>query len=226
MDGKLWGLAPDRSKSYFLRKFVRAGECGALRGESGGSQDPLLLLPDTKLGRSGWDRREVPNDTHGLYNDTFGFPLVVGFEGALSNFIFERLCFPRPSFITLALSLVPSRRDQLMLGYPAEPLRGFGGRLHTTVQRFGDTVCLAHSLATGLKCLERSPRSSASSSPLRGRTSRSAETASHSLVPRPGASATPRRPLEMHIHGSDPRTPRHSRMGPSNLCFNKPSREF
>lgn len=119
---------------------------------------------------------------------------MAGFKGALSNFIFERLCFPHPSFATLC-SFSGSRRDQLMSGYPTEPLGGLGGRLRTTAQRFGDTVCLTRSLATGLRCLELSPHSSASSSPLHGRTPRSAETALLVVL-------SPGQELQQHRRGS------------------------
>lgn len=82
-----------------------------------------------------------------------------------------------------------------MSGYPAEPLGGLGGRLRTTIQRFGDTVCLTRSLATGLRGLELSPHCSASSSPLHGRTSGSAETALL-VVSSPGQE------LPQHLGGS------------------------
>ena len=92
-------MAPDRSKSYFLRKFIRAGECGALLGESGGSQEPPSTFSQTQsLGEVGGNRKEAPNYTHRLYNYNVTFPLVAGFKEALSNFVFERSCFPRLCF--------------------------------------------------------------------------------------------------------------------------------
>lgn len=52
-----------------------------------------LPSPIRNLGEVGGDRREALNYIHGLYNYTFRFPLVVGFKGASSNFVWKRCVF-------------------------------------------------------------------------------------------------------------------------------------
>lgn len=160
------------------------------------------------------------------------FPPVVGLKGALSNFILSRLCFPRlcfphSLFFVLGLELVPSRKSQLMLCCLGEPLNG----LPVYTQHSGDLEEQSRpGFSNRIKGSEFSPCFSASPSTIHGSwtwfTVHSRE-GWHGLVPRPAASASPKRLLETQICGvPPPRTPRHSRVRPSNLCFNKPSRGF